>query len=116
MSSTLAQAMTSPNGRSCKGHRVRWGERSPEPRYLAAIVGLGATTGAAGLLGTCTGVMNTLRFAVTVPKEEQFTVVALGCKESLHVMMLGLILLVVAGLFASIGAVRAMGLVRSTAA
>jgi len=88
----------------------------PEPRYLASIVGLGVTTGAAGLLGTCSGVMNTLRFAVTVPQEEQFTVVAMGCKESLHVMMLGLILLVVAGLFASIGAVRAMGLVRSTAA
>jgi hypothetical protein len=88
----------------------------PEPRYLASLVGLGATTGAAGLLGFCSGMMNTLRYALTVPPEEQFQVVALGSKESLHVVMLGLILLVVAGLFASIGAVRAMGLFRAPAA
>jgi len=88
----------------------------PEPRYLAAIVGLGVTTGAAGLLGFCTGVMNTLRYAVTIPAEEQLKVVMMGCKESLHGVVLGLVLLVVAGLFASIGAVRAMGLARSTPA
>jgi hypothetical protein len=87
----------------------------PEPRYLASLVGLGATTGAAGLLGFCTGVMNTLRYAVTLAPEEQFKVAALGCKESLHVVVLALFLLVVAGLFASLGAVRAMGLLRSTA-
>jgi hypothetical protein len=88
----------------------------PEPRYLAPLVGLGATTFSAGLLGTCSGVMNTLGYLKHVPPDERFMAVALGCKESLHVMMLALILLVVAGLFVSIGAARTMGLFRAPAA
>jgi hypothetical protein len=87
----------------------------PEPRYLAPLVGLGATTFSAGLLGTTSGVINTLRYLKHVPSEEWFKVVALGCSESLHVMMLALILLVVAGLFVSIGAVRTVGLFRAPA-
>lgn len=87
----------------------------PEPRYLASLVGLGACTGAASLLGFCSGVMNTLRYALRVSADERFQVVASGCEESLHVVMLGLILLVVAGIFVSIGAVRAMGLLRAPA-
>ena len=87
----------------------------PEPRYLASLVGLGATTFSAGLLGTCSGVMNSLRYIPEVPVDERFMVAALGCSESLHVMMLALILMVVAGLFVSIGAVRMMGLFRTPA-
>jgi hypothetical protein len=87
----------------------------PEPRYLASLVGLGATTTGAGLLGFCMGVMNTLRYLEQVPAEKRFMVVAYGCEESLHCVVLALVLLVVAGLFASIGAVRAMGVLRTTA-
>jgi hypothetical protein len=88
----------------------------PEPRYLALLVGMGATTFSAGLLGTCSGVMNTLRYLKHIPSEEWFKVVAAGCSESLHVLFLALILMVVSGLFVSIGAVRTIGLFRSPAA
>jgi hypothetical protein len=87
----------------------------PEPRYLSSLVGLGTTTSGAGLLGFCLGMMNTLRYLEHVPSEEQFKVAALGCEESLHTAVLALVLLVVAGIFVSIGAVRAMGLFRSPA-
>src|SRR4051812_9498438 len=75
----------------------------PDPRYLAALVGLGATTAAAGGLGFCLGLLNVLRYLDRVPREEQFKVVAGACEASLHLPVLALVLLVVAGLFVSIG-------------
>ena len=87
----------------------------PEPRYLAPLMGLAATTGAAGLLGFCTGVMNTLRYLKEVPTDERFLVVAYGCEESLHCVVLALILVVIAGIFVSLGAARLM-LLRAPAA
>jgi hypothetical protein len=84
----------------------------PEPRYLASLVGLGATTFCAGLLGTCSGVMNTFRYLDQVPAENRFMVATAGVEESLHVMVLALFLLVIAGLFVSIGSVRVVGLFR----
>ena len=88
----------------------------PEPRYLAPLVGLGTSTTAAGLLGFCTGVMNSIRYLKEVPTEDRFLVVAFGFEESLHCVVLALILLVVAGIFVSIGTIRAMGLFRPAAA
>jgi hypothetical protein len=88
----------------------------PEPRYLASLVGLGAATGCAGLLGFSTGVMNTLRYLKEVPPDDRLLVIAFGCEESLHCVVLALVLLVIAGIFVSIGAVRAMGLFRAAAA
>ena len=85
----------------------------PEARYLASLVGLGATTAAAGLLGFSLGVLNVLRYVDQVPPEKQFTVVAFGVEESLHVAVLALVLMVVAGVFVSAGAVRAIGLFRA---
>lgn len=88
----------------------------PEPRFLASLVGLGATTGAAGALGFSLGLMNSLRYLHLVPPAEQLQIAALGCEESLHPLVLALVLLVIAGLFVSIGAVRTMGLFRRTPA
>jgi hypothetical protein len=85
----------------------------PEPRYLASLVGLGAATSGAGMLGFCTGVMNSLRYLPQVPADERFTVLAAGCEESLHCAVLAFVLLVFAGIFMSIGAIRAMGLFRA---
>jgi hypothetical protein len=87
----------------------------PEPKYLASLVGLAASTAGAGLLGFCSGVMHMLRYLKNVPVEERLMTIALGCEESLHCAMLALMLLVVAGLFVTFGAVRAMGLFRATA-
>jgi hypothetical protein len=80
----------------------------PEPRYLASLVGLSAATAGAGLLGLCSGVMNTLRYLKSVPVEDRLMTIAAGTEESLHCAMLALMLLVVAGLFVAIGAVRTM--------
>jgi hypothetical protein len=88
----------------------------PEPRYLASLVGLGAITSGAGLLGFCSGVRNTLSYLKNVPAEERFMAIALGTEESLHCLVLALILVVIAGIFVSIGTVRAMGLFRAAAA
>jgi hypothetical protein len=87
----------------------------PEPRYVSPLVGLGATTFCAGLLGTSTGVINAFRYLSSVPADDRLLVATLGCAESLHVTVLALILMVIAGLFVSIGAVRTMGLFRSPA-
>jgi hypothetical protein len=88
----------------------------PEPRYLASLVGLGATTAGAGMLGLISGVMSTLRYLKNVPADERLMVIATGTEESLHCLMLGLILIVVAGIFVAISAVRTMGLFRAPAA
>jgi hypothetical protein len=87
-----------------------------ELRYLAPLLGLGASTASAGLLGFCSGVMNVLRYLKNVPADERLMAIALGTEESLHCVMLALVLLVVAGLFVAIGAVRTIGLFRAPAA
>jgi hypothetical protein len=87
----------------------------PEPRFVAPLVGLSVTTASAGLLGFTLGLLNVLRYLDQVPEEKRFMVLAFGCEESLHPAVLALVLLVVAGFFVSIGAVRTMGLFRSPA-
>jgi hypothetical protein len=87
-----------------------------ETRYLAPLLGLGACTASAGLLGLCSGVMNTLRYLKNVPADDRLMAIALGTEESLHCLMLALILLVVAGIFVTIGTVRTIGLFRAPVA
>ncbi len=79
----------------------------PQGTYAAVVVGLGATTLSMGTLGFCLGLMMTFRYLSKVPAADQLTVAGLGFEESLHNVVLALMLVVLASLFASIGAFRA---------
>jgi hypothetical protein len=84
-----------------------------ERRYLSLMVSLGITTLGSGLLSFCMGLVNTFRYLEQVPPPDQLKIAALGCEESLHNVVLALILLVLGASIASAGcfrAVRAPGL------
>jgi hypothetical protein len=70
----------------------------PEPRYERVVFGLGIVTLASGLLGTCVGICKSVHYLEKVPKDEQLQILAMGTEESLHNLVLALLLLVVAGL------------------
>lgn len=78
----------------------------PEPRRARLALTLGVVTFASGLLGTFVGMCTSARFIPQVPKADQLQILALGCEESLHNVVLALLLVVVAGLLASVGALR----------
>jgi len=72
------------------------------------LASMSGTTLAAGLLGTCTDVMATLRYIDRGEfKEEPFKIFLVGLNESLHPLFVALVLLVFAGIFASVGSLRA---------
>ena len=75
-------------------------------RAWPMMASLGATTFCAGLLGVCMGLMNTFRYLDQVTPAEKFNVAAAGTEESLHNLVLALILMVLAGLLASVGSFR----------
>ena len=74
---------------------------------------LGAVTFSAGLLGTSVGVCNSARYISQVPPADQLQMLALGCEESLHNLVLGLMLVVLAGLIAAVGVLRGSTSARS---
>jgi hypothetical protein len=77
-----------------------------EPRYLTLMASLGLTTLGAGLLGSCMGVVVSLRYLPMLPASQQLTAAALGVSESLHDVVLALTLFVFTGVIASVGAFR----------
>ena len=79
----------------------------PAERTLRLAGVLGAVTLAAGWLGAATGVCASARYLEKVPKDLQVSIFALGIEESLHNVVLALILFVVAGLLVAVGVVRA---------
>lgn len=79
----------------------------PEQKYARLALALGIMTFAAGLLGCSVGVSNTLHYMARLPPAEQLSTLALGCAESLHDLVLGLMLVVLAGLIAAVGVLRA---------
>ena len=78
-----------------------------ERRYVGLMFALGTTTLAAGLLGTCTGLVSVSRYLTHAPEADRVAVLAGGVAEALHDVVLALGLLVIAGVIASIGAFRA---------
>lgn len=81
----------------------------PEPRFQRLTVALGIATFASSLLGTAVGICNSARYLEQVPPAEQLKTLALGCEESLHNLVLGLILIVLAALITAVSAARRGG-------
>jgi hypothetical protein len=77
-----------------------------EARYERAAQVLSGTTFYSGLLGTCVGLSNSVHYMKTVPPEKQLEMLALGAEESLHVVILGLILVTLAGLIRAVATFR----------
>ena len=78
----------------------------PEPRRTMLVASLGVVTFASGLLGTSVGVVNSFHYLSQVPKAEQLEIATLGCAESLNNLVLALIIVVLAGLIASLASLR----------
>jgi hypothetical protein len=79
----------------------------PERRYGALTLALSVTCFASGLLGFSFGLIGIFRYVQHVPPGDQVKMVTLGISQSLHPVALALVLDVIAGLLASVGAVRA---------
>ncbi|HEX7843546.1 MAG TPA: hypothetical protein VF469_39000 [Kofleriaceae bacterium] len=80
---------------------LRTGARpGPAARLLAGM------TFASGLLGTCVGICTSALYLHKVPADQQLQIFALGVQESLHVIVLALMILLIAGLVALVGALR----------
>lgn len=78
----------------------------PDQRTARLALTLGIVTFAAGLLGAFVGICNSGHYIPQVPKAEQLEILALGVEESLHDVVLSLMLIVIGGLVASVGALR----------
>jgi hypothetical protein len=81
----------------------------PEPRFQRLTGVLGIITFASGLLGTTVGICNTAHYLGQVPPQDQLKILAMGCEESLHNLVLALIIVVLAGLITAGSAVRRGG-------
>jgi hypothetical protein len=81
----------------------------PEPRYQRLVNALGIATFAAGLLGTTVGICNSAHYLDKVPAADQLKIFALGCEESLHNLVLALILIVLAALVTAVSSIRRGG-------
>ena len=79
----------------------------PERRFAWLVVALGAVTQGSGMLGTSMGVITTFHYLGQVPEPKRLLIAAYGCAESLHNLVLSLILVVLASLIAAIAAARA---------
>jgi hypothetical protein len=81
----------------------------PEPRFQRLSVILGIMTFASGLLGTIVGICNSAHYLDQVPPQDQLKTFALGCEESLHNLVLALILIQLAALVTAASALRRRG-------
>jgi hypothetical protein len=80
----------------------------PEPHRARLALIMSLVTFASGLLGTTVGMCNSAYYIPDVAQPKQLEVLALGVQESLHVTVLALILVTLAGVIAAIGAARAV--------
>ncbi len=79
--------------------------RRPTPRHPASIA-LALATVLAGTLGTLTGIIKTLGAASSAPPPEHLTLVLIGVSESLHNLVLALILVLLTVLAFAAGSLR----------
>ncbi len=75
-------------------------------RYERLGLLLGGMTLASGVLGTAIGICTSAHYLPQLPPERQLEVFGLGTEESLHNLVLALIIVLIAGLIATIAALR----------
>jgi hypothetical protein len=80
--------------------------RRPEPRYVPLMLSLGLFTLMAGTLGFATGILSLLRVYSGPLSGEGSSVLIVGVYESLHNVVLALMLATLGALLASVGAWR----------
>lgn len=80
--------------------------RRPESRYVPLMVALGLFTLLAGALGFATGLISLLRYYASPAAEQGPQVLFAGFSESLHNVVLALLLSTLGALLASVGAWR----------
>jgi len=78
----------------------------PHAKHRKLVGTMGVVTFASGLLGTATGICASARYLEKVEPVRQVQIFALGIEESLHVVVLALILVVIAGLLTAVGSIR----------
>jgi hypothetical protein len=81
----------------------------PEPRFQRLTGALGIVTFASGLLGTAVGICNSAHYLDQVPPQDQLKIFAMGCEESLHNLVLGLIIVILAALITAASSIRRGG-------
>lgn len=78
----------------------------PQQHYQRLSISLGVLTFGMGLLSTAIGIGKSARYIYQVAPPRQLGVLAMGVEESLHNLILSLILVLVAGLVFAAGALR----------
>jgi hypothetical protein len=78
----------------------------PGPRRQRLVVVLGIATFMTGLLGTASGISLSAHYVHQVATEKQLGILAMGIDESLHNVVLALILVVLASLIFALGTLR----------
>lgn len=79
----------------------------PQAVSARLVLTMGFVTFGAGLLGAITGICNSFHFLPQVPADKQLGVMALGIEESLHDVVLALMIVVLGGLISAVGSLRA---------
>jgi hypothetical protein len=87
-----------------------------DERYAKAWFALAVATWGAGVLGTALGLVTTVHYVSKLAPAEQFGVFIQGLEESLHNVILALIIVIPTGLIAAVGTVRRASGARPVAA
>jgi hypothetical protein len=78
----------------------------PERRFARLVISLGVATAGSGVLSTAVGVVKSFYYLEQAPEARRLLLGALGCAESLHNLVLAMMLVVITALLAGIAALR----------
>lgn len=78
----------------------------PNPKRARVALALGGSTVASGLLGAFMGMATTAHYIPQVQKSDQLEILALGFGESIHNVVLALLVVVLGCLVATVGTLR----------